>query len=287
MTRQFNLTLFRPDHPRFRIMDSHLEVMASLQWGLQACGMDCTAHVNRIDSQRTNIVFGWIIGAQMGALADLPPDSILYNFEQFSERDIASTPMAALAQRFQIWDYSALNLPRWQACNPARAPYHAPVSFAPNLVRIPIAPAPDIDMLYVGSLSPGRAARLAELSGHVSRPAAVSMQNVWGGVRDGLIGRSRLMLNISDDNPALRIFEIVRVSYYLANGLAVVCEDVPGHHVEDDLRAHLLRAPRAQLPDLCAGLLQDPALRSQWAQRGQAAFMQRDVREVVRGFFGS
>jgi len=115
MTRKFNLTLFRPDHPRFRIMDSHLEVMHSLQWGFQALGMDCTMCINQIDAQRTNIVFGWIIGAQLGALAQLPPDSILYNFEQFSEREIAGTPMAELTQRFQIWDYSALNLPRWQA----------------------------------------------------------------------------------------------------------------------------------------------------------------------------
>lgn len=285
MTRQFNLTLFRPDHPRFRIMDSHLEVMHSLQWGFQALGMDCTMHINQIDPQRTNIVFGWIIGAQMGALAQLPPDSILYNFEQFSERDIASTAMATLAQRFQIWDYSAVNLPRWQACNPLHQPYHAPVSFAPNLVRVPVAAEPDIDMLYVGSVSAGRAARLAELSGHVSRPAVVSMQNVWGTVRDGFMGRSRLMLNIGDGNPALRIFEIVRVSYYLANGLAVVCEDVPGQHIEDDMREALLRVPRERLPDTCTSLLQTPDLRAQWALRGRDAFMQRDVRTVLRQFF--
>lgn len=286
MTRQFNLTLFRPDHPRFRIMDSHLEVMHSLQWGFQALGMDCSMRVNQIDPQRTNIVFGWIIGAQLGALAQLPPDSILYNFEQFSEREIAGTPMAEVTQRFQIWDYSALNLPRWQACNPRHAPFHAPVCFAPNLARIARAPQQDIDLLYVGSNGSGRAARLCEMSTHVSRPALVSLQNVWGEMRDSFIGRSKLMLNVWDDNPALRIFEVVRVSYYLANGCAVLCEEVPGQHIEDDMRQALLRVPRERLPDTSAALLQDPALRAQWAQRGQAAFMQRDVRALLRQFFG-
>ena len=283
--RKFNLTLFRPDHPRFRIMDSHLEVMASLQWGFSACGLDCTVHVNRIDPQRTNIVFGWIIGAQMGALAQVPEDTILYNFEQFSERQIAGTGLGDLAQRFQIWDYSAANLPRWQACNPRHAPFHAPVSYAPNLSRIQAAPQQDIDLLYIGSTGPGRSAKLAEICTAPNRPALVSLQNLWADARDGFIGRSKLLLNLSNDDPALRIFEVVRVSYYLANRKAVVCEDVPGQHTEADLREHLLWVPRAQLADRCAALLADPGEREALAERGFEAFRQRDVRAVLRQFF--
>jgi hypothetical protein len=285
MPRKFNLTLFRPDHPRFRIMDSHLEVMASLQWGLQACGLDCTVHVNGFDPQRTNIVFGWIIAAQMGSLDPMPADTILYNFEQFSERQIAGTALAQLAQRFQIWDYSAANLPRWQDCNPRYAPFHAPVSYAPNLTRIAPAAREDLDLLYIGGGGPGRDTKLGEISGDASRPALVSLCNVWGDTRDAFIGRSKLLLNLSNDNPALRIFEVVRVSYYLANHKAVVCEDVPGQHVEPDLRSQLLFAPRDQLPGACAALLQDPAERARVAERGFEAFRQRDVRDVVRQFF--
>ncbi|MDH4390190.1 MAG: hypothetical protein QE285_02050 [Aquabacterium sp.] len=285
MPRKYNLTLFRPDHPRFRIMDSHLEVMASLQWGLQACGLDCTVHVNQIDPQRTNIVFGWIIAAQMGALAQVPADTILYNFEQFSERQIAGTGLGDLAQRFQIWDYSAANLPRWQACNPRHAPFHAPVSFAPNLERVRPAAQQDIDLLYIGSAGPGRSAKLAQICTAPGRPALVSLQNVWAEARDGFIGRSKLLLNLSNDDPALRIFEVVRVSYYLANRKAVVCEDVPGQHVEDDLRPHLLWVPRDQLADRCAALLADPAALAEVGAPGPVAVRRRDVRDLIRQFF--
>lgn len=285
MARKINLTLFRPDHPRFRIMDSHLEVMTSLQWGFEACGIDCSININRFDRQRTNIVFGWIIAAQMGGLDDLPDDTILYNCEQFSERRIADTGLALLAQRFQIWDYSAANLPRWMECDPRHAPFLAPVSYAPTLSRISTSAAPDIDLLYIGSMAAPRQAKLSELSADVSRPGLVTLQNIWGDARDAFIGRSRVLLNLSNDNPALRIFEIVRVSYYLANRKPVVCEEVAGQYVEADLQPELLFVPRARLPSACAELLADPVLCARWAERGHEAFRRRDVRDLVRRWF--
>ena len=286
MPRKINLTLFRPAHPRFRIMDSHLEVMDSLKWGFEACGIDCSININRFDRLRTNIVFGWIIAAQMGGLDEMPQDTILYNFEQFSERQLVGTGMAQLAQRFQIWDYSAANLPKWQDCDPRFTPFHAPVSYAPTLTRIADAPAQDIDLLFIGSTGPARNSKLYDLSVDVSRPSLVVLQNIWGAQRDDFISRSHLMLNLSGDSPTLRIFEIVRVSYYLANHKAVVCEDRPDQFVEDDLKTELLFVPRERLPSTCAELLADPVLRARWAERGFEAFCRRDVRDLVRRWFG-
>ncbi len=285
MPPKINLTLFRPDHPRFRIMDCHLEVMHSLQWGFQALGVDCSMHVNRFDAQRTNIVFGWIIAAQMGALAGLRDDTILYNFEQFSERDLRGSGIAQLAQRFRIWDYSAANLPRWLACEPRFAPYHAPVSYAPVLSHIQPAAEQDIDLLFIGGSGPGRQARLNAVSGGPAAPSLVVLQNLWGASRDSFIGRSKLLLNIGNDNPQHRIFEVVRVSHYLANRKAAVCEAVPGAHVEADLRGALPFAAQADLPATCERLLADPAERARWAQQGFEAFAQRDVRSVLRRGF--
>ncbi len=284
MPPKINLTLFRPDHPRFQIMNCHLEVMQSLQWGFQALGVDCTMHINRFDAQRCNIVFGWIIAAQMGALSDLPDSTVLYNFEQFSERTLAGTGMAQLAQRFRIWDYSAANLPRWQACAPRHAPFHAPVSYAPVLSNI--APAQeDIDLLYIGGHGAGRQQRLNEISGAPGAPSLVVLQNLWGAARDSLIGRSKLLLNIANDQPQHRIFEVLRVAHGLANRKVVVCEDVPGQHVEDDLRALPMFAQRADLPARCAALLADTDQRRQLATQGFETFAQRDVRAVLRRGF--
>jgi hypothetical protein len=286
MPRSFHLALFRPDHPRFRIMDCHLEVMESLRWGFEACGINCSVAINRFDHGRTNIVFGWIMAAQMGALDSLPDDTILYNFEQFSERRIADTGIGQLARRFQIWDYSAANLPRWAECAPRFTPFHAPVSHAPSLQRLPAVTACDIDLLFIGSAADGRHTKLNEISSDLSRPGLVTLQNVWGDARDGFIARSRVLLNLSNDNPLLRIFEIVRVSYYLANHKPVVCELVPGQHIEDDLRDALLFVPRAELPATCARLLADPAEAGHWAARGHEAFARRDVRQLLRRWLG-
>ena len=285
MPPKINLTLFRPDHPRFRIMDAHLEVMRSLHWGFRALGVDCSMHVNRFEPQATNIVFGWIIAAQVGALAGLRDDTILYNFEQFSERPLEGSGIAQLAQRFRIWDYSAANLPRWQACNPRFAPFHAPVSYAPVLSHIAPAAEEDIDLLFIGGGGPGRQARLNEVSGGTSAPSLVVLQNLWGAARDSFIGRSRLLLNIGNDNPQHRIFEEVRVSHYMANRKAVVCEAVPGAHVAPDMRAALPIVPRADLPATCERLLADPTERARWATQGFDAFCQRDVRDVLRRGF--
>lgn len=278
----YHLVLYRPDHPRFRIMDAHLEVMAALRWGFEACGLPCSMAVNQIDPQRRNIAFGWIMAAQAGLLDALPDGSILYNFEQFSERRIAGTPLAALARRFRVWDYSAANLPRWAEADLPSPAFHAPVVWAPVLERIAPAPVQDIDLLYVGSGGAGRSARIDEIAEHITRPGVVVARNIWGETRDSWIARARLMLNLTNDNPALRIFEVVRVSYYLANRKAVVCEAVPGHFVESDLLEALPFAPRAQLGDLAASLLADPALRQRWAERGYEAFRQRDARALVQ-----
>lgn len=280
-----NLTLFKPDHPRFRIMDSHLEVMHSLHWGFRALGADCTMRLNQTDPQATNILFGWIIGAQLGLVQGLPDSTILYNFEQFSERDLGASGMGQLAQRFRIWDYSAANLPRWQACNPRHLPFHARVSHAPVLSHIVPAAEDDIDVLFIGGGGPGRNARLAEIGGGPAAPGLVLLQNLWGASRDSFIARAKLLLNIGNDNPAHRIFEIVRVSHYLANRRCVLCEAVPGQHIEDDIAPHVLRVPREALPETCARLLGDPAERAAWAERGHAAWVRRDVREVIRHGF--
>lgn len=280
-----HLTLIRPDQFRFKIMDSHLEVINSLQWGLQACGIECSVGVNNFAPDRQNIVFGWIVAAQLGLLDKLSPDTILYNFEQYSERELQGTRFAELAQRFRIWDYNQANVERWKACNPRFEPFYAPVSYAPSLSSIAPAAVEDIDALYIGSVGPNRRARLDEICASYRRSSVVSLSNVWGATRDEFIARSRLLLNISADNPQLRIFEIVRVSYYLANRKAVVCEAVEGQLVEPDMREALLFASRAELPDLCDRLLDDAAQRREVAERGFAAFARRDVRDVVRAYF--
>lgn len=278
----YNLCLFKPGGPRWKIMDAHLEVMESLRWAFEACGIECSVRVNELDLTRRNIVFGWIVAAQINQLAGLPDGSILYNFEQFSGHPPPEPGVAQMLSRFQVWDYSAANMAYWRALRLPREPFHAPVSYAPTLTRIARAPQPDIDALFVGSAGPARYEKILSISLSESRPAVAVLMNLWGAARDEMIGRARLMLNVSAESSTLRIFEITRVSYYLANRVPVLCERVPGIYVEPDMQEAVAWAPKDGLADACQRLLADPAALQAQGESGFELFSRRDARQVVR-----
>lgn len=284
MKRRINLCLYRPGTPRFRILDSYLEVIESLRWGFEALGYDVAFRVNSIDNGALNILFGWIPAFQMGLADQLPKDTILFNMEQFAAGNLRGLQHVerALAD-FQVWDYSRANIANFAQLAPSKPVYWARTSYAPTLQRI--APAEeDIDLLYIGSLSPRRSEKVQAATGP-AQWSLVTLANVWAEQRDAFIGRSRVLLNVSHENPAMNIFEEVRVSYYLANRKAVVCEEVAGQHVEPDMASTLRFAPAGQLADACHALLEDPAARRVYAEEAHAMFVQRDVRDVIRGFF--
>ena len=60
-------------------------------------------------------------------------------------------------------------------------------------------------------------------------------KNVWGDIRDEMIGRSKLVLNLTGYHAKNTIFEIVRVSYLLANGKAVICQKRENVEIEPDI----------------------------------------------------
>lgn len=281
-----NLVLFKPNTTRWKILDSYLEVIESLLWGLRACGHDASYMVNKVDFGCVNIVFGWIPAFLQGLQHEFPPDSILFNLEQMmvgAVKGAASLELAAA--KFRIWDYSAHNLPAWAELGTTYPVYHAPISYAPTLERIPHAAQEDIDMLYIGSLGPKRAEKLIMASSGLINPSLVSLSNVWGTQRDEFIGRSKVLLNISNEDPFLNIFEVVRVSYYMANKKAVVCEARERVYVEPDLRAVLRMVEPPLLGPASVQLILDPQMRERYALECYEVFRQRDVRSVIRGYF--
>lgn len=285
--RRINLSLYQPAISAMNIHNAFLEVIETLRWGFTDLGYDCSVSLNEVDRRCQNIAFGWVSAFNAGNMHIYPPGTILYNFEQWSNRNLADDPVIReIARNFQIWDYSPGNIRRWQALESARAPYYAPVSFAPSLVRI--APAPeDIDILFVGTINANRATKLEACQDNIGmhRNSLVAMSGIWGAQRDAFIARAKLLLNLSYPNTEGTIFEVVRVSYYLANSKAVVCEHHPALEIEPDLAQQLHFAPADQLAAVCDGLLHDTPRRLAYAQAAHECFAQRDVRDVIRGFF--
>lgn len=267
-------------------MNSYMEVIESMQWGFLNLGYDCTFRLNELDHSCVNIVFGF--AAAINAGNTFPPGTILYNMEQYSGFETKSpATFHSIADRYQIFDYCQANIDWWDQFNPRFRPYYAQVSYAPCLTRIAPREAEDIDITFIGALYPGRAEHLFNCGRVTSDHAhsVVSLTHIWGPQRDEFISRSKVMLNLSNPSADSRIFEIVRVSYYLANHKAVICESRADQIVEGDMKAVLRFGDSQRLPGLCEELVLDPTLRRQYAQECFEVFAQRDVRDVVNGFF--
>ena len=234
---------------------------------------------NAFASDRTNIVFGFqmLSEAQIEAV---PPDTIVYNFEQLAGVSASALKPAyrVPARRLRIWDYSEHNLSAWEALKPAKRVAHVPVGWAPILERIPRNVVQDIDVLFYGVPGQRRLALYSQLC--KTGASAVFACGLYGTARDSLIGRAKVVLNI-DLNDSRRIFEVVRVSYLLANAKAVVATLQPHTLIEPDLRDAVAFAPAESIAATCVELLANEPARRALEARGEQAIRARDIRGIL------
>jgi hypothetical protein len=281
---KINIMLYRPAIARFNILMSYHEVMESLRWGFVELGYNCTLHENIIDGSALNIVFGWQVMMQTGQFNLIPKGSILYNLEQFYNRPVEELDaLRVMMQDFVIWDYSEANIRWWHGLG-IHTVYHAIISYAPSLARLPDLPQ-DIDLLFYGSLGPERFKALQTMVPPYR--SVVTLGNVWGQTRDELIARSKIILNLQENNPQKPIFEVVRVSYLLNNKKAVLCQ-IPESfdlQVEDDIRQTLVFETPENISIIAENFLSSTSKLTQYIQHCYEMFYQRDVRNVIRNFF--
>ena len=98
---------------------------------------------------------------------------------------------------------------------------HVPIGYTPNLTRIPKATTQDWDVCFFGWMTPRRVAIIEQLRAAGLKVFASAA--CYGGGRDNIISRSKICLNVHHDGRDM--FEIVRVSYMMANAKRVVSEE--------------------------------------------------------------
>lgn len=270
-------------NPRLHGLNGYIEVIESFAWGFQALGHEVSYAINKPRPDATNILFG----AQMvseESLGQLPKDTIVYNMEQLRglEPMQIRKEMHYAAEHFRIWDYSVPNLEQWQMIG-AEAPIHVPISYAPNLTRIPRETPQDIEVLIYGVAGPERLDAFHWLS--KSNIITVFVSGLYGKRRDELIARSKLVLNVNLYEYA-QIFEIVRVSYLFANRKAVVALLHPDATVEEDVRGAIKVTNMDALIQDCYALIQNDEERAKLEEKGFEAFSKRDIREVLERALG-
>jgi hypothetical protein len=280
MTR-YHLMHCIPD-PRMHGLNGYKEVIETVSWGLERLGHQVSYAVNEASGDATNIVFGAQV-MPIAALQRLPSGTVIYNFEQI--RDLRADQIRpeirqyAQTSNFTIWDYSAANLPSWRGLGRPDVTV-VPVGYAPILSRIAKAPQQGIDVLLYGLSGERRLQTVHALS--QLGLSTVFVSGLYGPLRDDLISRAKIVLNINL-YPQSKIFEIVRVSYLLANRKAVVADRDPNTSIEDDIRpAVRFASSLKELVELCNGLIKDQAERVRVEEFGFSCISRRDIRDILK-----
>jgi len=171
------------------------------------------------------------------------------------------------SQRVQAWTVWPVSL--------VRPGYHA------SLETVARREEPDIDVLFIGALSPRRRAILARL-----RALGVRVHTgfgVYGEECNRLIARARVVLNIHQ-HETLNQLEEVRLSFLLANRCFVISEiaDV------DPYGGGVVFAPYDQLVQRCTEYLAaGQAVRDAIAQRGYESLKAFSMAEAAAMALGS
>ena len=262
-----------PSHPN--LGGGFREVAEAVHHALLALGHDSVL-TNRLDlDERRTIVLGANLLVQYAL--EPPKNPIFYNLEQLGDDSpwMAMPEFIELFRRYPNWDYSQANIERLAALGLPR-PTYVPIGYVPELTRI--APAPeDIDVLFYGMLSARRYAVLRDLRDRGLR--VKWLFGVLGESRDAWIARSKIVLNMHYWEA--KIFEIVRVSYLLANKRAVVSERGVDPTLARDLQSGIAFADYDELVDRCVELLGDERARRELAERGYQAFSAREQAAIV------
>lgn len=253
--------------------DGFREVAETLHSALRSLGHVADIGDNTLDSLAVNILLGAHLLSEKEAAA-LPSSTIVYNLEQLGAATLPSWYMA-LASRVRIWDYSPLNLNRWKQIPCLEPPVLVEIGFAPELRRILVAPIQDIDVLFYGSLNERRSHILRDLEAKGLKVHHAF--GVYGPERDALIARAKIVLNVHFY--VTEVFEIVRVSYLLANSKAVVTESSPDLGYLADAVAVF---PYDGLVEGCMALVENEAARHTLETHGAYMFAQRQQVEILR-----
>jgi hypothetical protein len=258
MTTAFCIWIVTP--PGYSHSRCFAEVALALREAFAALGVDAPIVTEAGAVRGIAIVLGANILAEWQTA--LPPQMILYNLEQIDAASTWITPSyLALLRRFSVWGYSARNIAALEKLGiTARL---CGIGYMPGLSRIASAPK-DADVLFIGSINERRVRVLDAIAATGARVATGF--DVYGARRDAMIARARIVLNLHYYEA--RVFEIVRVSYLLANRACVVSEEGADGDLEAPLKDGIAFASYENLAATCSRLLADETARAALAQRG-------------------
>lgn len=174
---------------------------------------ECVRDVQQALSGRQDVV---LLSHVAGVLKQpIPEGATIYNLEPLFDgcRSLSLGYLEVLGKH-KVWDYQAKNVEFLWAHGIWAL--HVPYRYTPALERVKLR-AKDIDVLFIGSMSPRRRTILDQID------SVITAQGCYGADLDALVSRARIVVNIHYcDTP--HPLEVVRLNYLMANGCCVISE---------------------------------------------------------------
>jgi glycosyltransferase involved in cell wall biosynthesis len=260
--------------------DGHFEGLRDIAQcvsdGFSALGYSSGVVENQLSDNKLNFIIGWhLLGERVKSL---PTNSIIYNLEQLnnSSNDILADILVYLSNHLDIWDYNNKNIDFLLKKGIKRIPRMMRVGTSRSMHRIAKAESQDIDVLFYGSLNERRKKvldKLTEMGLNV-----IKLWDVYGEKRDSYIARSKVVLNMHFYET--NIFEIVRVSYLMANSKAVVAECSDTTEIDAALLGGIKAVKYDNLAQACYELVHNENARARLEENAKKtidAFRQEDA----------
>lgn len=266
--RQFAVVLLEP--PGYAHTGIVAEVAETIHHGLEALGAASTLARNAMWSDRVNIVFGaHLLPAMSGWDAHGTDHLVVFNLEPIQDGFLeALPPYLQLLRSCRVWDYDARNVRRLAALGISGVD-HVRIGYAPPMTRIANAARQPIDVLFYGMLNQRRL-RLRDQLVRMGLETRFVF-GVYGAERDALVAQAKVVVSPSRFERD-GTFDIVRLSYLLANHKAVVMEGGIDAEQEALFAEGVAFAGFDGLATECARLCKVEAERVELERRGFALF---------------
>ena len=292
---RFNIVLVQPNYEKFTTLNAYQEVIDSLHFSLNEIGAGCSKSINTIDPHRRNIVFGWEVAFQFAEFSGrktletlFPANTILFCLEQYAGLNFPEGHrLYRAAKTYEIWDFSKANIQTWEKIVPLHSIFYCPIGYSPILEKLHKRDLEDFDVSFIGRLDKFRFEVIEKINSkqNLNYYGISTFANVWGELRNEIIERSKIMLNISAGTENIRIFEIVRIAYYLANKKAVVSTINSNTFIENDLQKILFLKSPDSVHEILEWLLENKKNRDDYGQYSYELFKKLDLRIFVYEYF--
>jgi hypothetical protein len=270
---KFAVSIIRP--PAYQHSEAFREIGETIHYALLAMGYDSILTYQTDIPDRHHIILGYnLLPFYQTKLAT---NSIIYNLEQIYPNSPWLNPaLIDILRQYPVWDYSQSNIEQLAHLGITSVKY-VPIGYVPQLNRIGQINE-DLDVLFYGSLNERRLHIIQSLKARGVRAEAVF--GVYGKERDRLIARSKIVINIHFYEA--KVFEVVRVSYLLANQRFVVSEPGCNPVEEAPFSEGVVFAEYDDLVKTCLDFLSRSEDRRRIAEAGFKLMSQRSETDYLK-----